>query len=96
MEQFVGLHTVMKLLCGFERKCDGNNEKKSQISADSGNLEQWHFQIYFCFIFFFMGELHWALILFVSYLGILCMFLLLNWLFSRLNKRTEVLYHPQP
>ena len=47
MEQFVGLHTVMKLLCGFERECDGKNEKKSQISADSGNLEQWHFQIYF-------------------------------------------------
>ena len=55
---------------------------KKYLSADSGNLEQWHFQKYFCFIFFFVDELHLALILFVSYLSILRMFLLLNWLFS--------------
>ena len=82
MERFVGLQTVVTLLCGFEKKYEGNNEKKSQILTDSGNLEQWHFQIYFCFIFFFMDELQWALILFASYLSILRMFLLLNWLFS--------------
>ena len=82
MERFVGLQTVVTLLCGFEKKNEGNNEKKSQISTDSGNLEQWHFTIFFCFIFFFADKLQWALILFVSYLSILRMFLLLNWLFS--------------
>ena len=83
MERFVAcLQTVVTLLCWFEKKYEGNNEKKCQISADSCNLAQWHFQIYFRFIFFFVDELHWALILFVSYLSILRMFLLLNWLFS--------------
>ena len=82
MDRFVGLRTVVTLLCGFEKKYEGNNEKKSQISTDSGNLEQWHLQIFFCFIFFFVDELQWVLILFVSYLSILRMFLLLNWLFS--------------
>ena len=57
-------------------------KKKSQISTDSGNHEQCHFLIFFCFIFFFVDELQLALILFVSYLSILRMFLLLNWLFS--------------
>ena len=56
--------------------------KKSQISIDSGNLEQWHFLIFFCFIFFFVDELQLTLILFVSYLSILRMFLFLDWLFS--------------
>ena len=82
MERFVGLQTVVTLLCGFEKKYEGNYKKKSQISTDSGNLEQWHFQISFCFIFFFVDELQWTFILFVSYLSILRMFLLLNWLFS--------------
>ena len=27
------------------------------ISTDSGNLEQWHFLIFFCFIFFFCGQI---------------------------------------
>ena len=40
--------------------------------------QQWHFQI--LFIFFFVDELHWALILFISDLSIRLMFLLLNWL----------------
>ena len=79
MERFVGLQTVVTLLCGFEKKYKGNNEKKSQISTDSGNLEQWHFQISVCFIFLFVDEIHWALILFVSYLSILRMFMCLNW-----------------
>ena len=47
MNWFVGLQTVVTLLCGFEKKYEGNYEKKSQISTDSGNLEQWHFQIFF-------------------------------------------------
>ena len=46
MEQCVGLQTVVTLLCGFEKKYERNNEKKSQISTDSGNLERWHFQIF--------------------------------------------------
>ena len=57
MERFVGQQTVVMLLCGFEKKYEGNNGKKSQISADSGNLEQWHFQVCFCFIFFFYGRI---------------------------------------
>ena len=47
MERRVGLQTVVTLLCGYEKKYEGNSEKKSQISTDSGNLEQWHFQIFF-------------------------------------------------
>ena len=82
MERFVGLQTVVTLLCGFEKQYEENYKKKSQISTDSGNLEQRHFLIFFCFIFFFVDELQLALILFVSYLSILRMFLLLNWLFS--------------
>ena len=57
-------------------------KKKSQISTDSGNLEKWHFLIFFVLYFFFVDELQLALILFVSYLSILRMFMLLNWLFS--------------
>ena len=40
-ERFVGLQAVVTLLCGFEKYYEGNYEKKSQISTDSGNLEQW-------------------------------------------------------
>ena len=47
MELCVSLQTIVTLLCGFEKKYEGNNEKKSQISTDSVNLEQWHFQILF-------------------------------------------------
>ena len=46
------LQTVVTLLCRFEKTYEGNYENKSQISTDSGNLEQWHFQIFFRFIFF--------------------------------------------
>ena len=81
MERFVGLQTVVTLLCGFKSNMK-ETEKKSQISTDLGNLEQRHFLIFFCFILFFVDELQLALILFVSYLSILRMFLLLNWLFS--------------
>ena len=31
MERCVGLQTIVMLLCGFEKKYEGNNEKKSQI-----------------------------------------------------------------
>ena len=37
---------------------------------------------YFIVSFFFVDEVQWALIVFASYLSILRMFLLLNWLFS--------------
>ena len=47
MERCVGLQMIVTLLCRFEKKYKGKNEKKSQISTDSGNLEQWHFQIFF-------------------------------------------------
>ena len=88
MERFVCLQMVVTLLCGFEKKYEGNYEKRISDFTDSGNLEQWHLQIFFCFIFFFVDELQWALILFVSYLGILRMFLLLNWLFSLWIKKS--------
>ena len=70
--------------------------KKSQISTDSGNLEQWHFLIFFFYnFFFFVDELQLALILFVSYLSILRMFLLLNWLFSlQIKKWVGVRLYP--
>ena len=32
-------------------------KKKSQISTDSGNLEQWHFLIFFSFYIFFCGRI---------------------------------------
>ena len=82
MERFLGLQTVVTLLVGLKRNMKETMKKISQISTDSGNLEQWNFKIFFCSIFFFADELQWALILFVSYLSILRMFLLLNWLFS--------------
>ena len=52
MGRFVGLQTVVTLLCGFKKKYEGKNEKKIQISTDAGNLEQWHFQIFFVSYFF--------------------------------------------
>ena len=79
MQRFVGLPTVLTFLCGFEKKYDGNYEKKISDLSRFGLSRTVAFSIYFCFIFFFMDELHLALILFVIYLGILCMFLLLNW-----------------
>ena len=73
MERFVCLQTVVTLLSyvGLKRNMKGTMRKKSRISTDSGNLEQWHCQIFFCFIFFFLDESQWALIPFVSYLSIL-------------------------
>ena len=47
MGRCVGLQTVVTLLCGFEENMKETMKKKSQISTDSGNLEQWHFQIFF-------------------------------------------------
>ena len=35
---------------GLRRNMTGTMEKNLPISADSGNLKQWHFEIYFCFI----------------------------------------------
>ena len=64
MVRFVGLQTVVTLLCGFEKKYEGNNEKKSQISTDSGNRTV-TFPNIVLFHIFFVDKLQWALILFV-------------------------------
>ena len=81
MERFVGLQTVVTLLCGLEKKYEVNNEKnlrfqQIRVISKSGISK------YFSGSYFFVDELQWALILFVSSLSILRMFLLLNWLFS--------------
>ena len=49
----MGLQTIVTLLCRFEKKYEGNNEKKI---SDSANLEQWHFQ-YFLFYIFLCGRI---------------------------------------
>ena len=79
MERCVGLQTIVTLPCGFEKKYEGNNEKKSQISTDLGNLNS-GISKYFLFHIFldFVDGLHCVLILFVSFLSILRMFMLLN------------------
>ena len=79
MGRYVGLQTVTSLHVDFKKSMTKIIKKIAQISTNSGSFEQWHFQIYLWSIFFVMGELHWSLILFVAYLGILHMFLILNW-----------------